>query len=57
MEKKWTNFDEVTEHYTILAKFLEQVQDDALAAEGCSFKIHYPPEEYASWDEWLKAEV
>ena len=53
-----TRFDKATESIDALAELLEQVQDDALEAEGCSMKLKLPDAEvYMDWREWLKQEV
>ena len=53
-----TRFDRVTRDIEALAELLEQVQDDALEAEGCSMKLKLPDAEvYMDWREWLKQEV
>ena len=53
-----TRFDKATESIDALAELLEQVQDDALEAEGCSMKLKLPDAEvYMDWREWLKKEV
>ena len=53
-----TNFEKVTESVEALERFLEEVQDDALEAEGCSMKLKMPdPEICMLWGEWLKKEA
>lgn len=53
-----TNFEKITDSPEALAEFLEQVQDDALEAEGCSMKLKLPDAEYYKpWPEWLQEEA
>ena len=54
-----TNFEILTQKPFVLEEFLEMVVDDALEAEGCSFDLKMPSEEWAgrSWREWLEQEA
>lgn len=51
-----TNFEYITEDRLTLSKFIEKVQNDALEAVGCAFKLHYPPDDVVDWYEWLGQE-
>ena len=52
-----TNFEKLTASPRVLGELLERVQDDALAAEGCSLKLKLPDAEICiTWEEWLRME-
>ncbi len=52
-----TNFEIVTQTPDKLDQLLYMVQDDALAAKGCSYEMQLPPEPAGSWKEWLEQET
>ena len=52
-----TNFEIVTQNPDKLDELLYMVQDDALAAKGCSYEMELPPDSARSWKEWLEQET
>ncbi len=52
-----TNFEIVTQNPDKLDELLYMVQDDALAAKGCSYEMELPPDPAKSWKEWLEQET
>lgn len=52
-----TNFEIVTQTPDKLDQLLYMVQDDALAAKGCSYEMELPPRPGRSWKEWLEQET
>lgn len=52
-----TNFEIVTQNPDKLDELLYMVQDDALAAKGCSYEMELPPDPARSWKEWLEQET
>lgn len=37
-----------------LAELLDEIQTDALYAEGCVCGLHYPDDKETAWIDWLK---
>jgi hypothetical protein len=37
-----------------MAGFIDDIQNDAFAADGCGYSLHFPDDKETTWIDWLR---